>query len=421
MRNKRLWIVAIVAALIVVAAVPLTQAQDSMVIKIASQGPLSGGQSAQGTALRNGVELAIEQFGGSLTEAGFEIQFVPFDDQASPDVGVANAQQLVADPAILGVIGHWNSGVAIPSSEVYEANNVAMISPANTNPAVTDRGLTVVNRVCGRDDLQGPLGARFAASLEGVEEIYILHDTTTYGQGVAEFFRQEAEAQGLTVLAFEGTEERANFEGVIQPILALAPDLIYMGGIYDQFGVFVQQVRTAGYEGALLGPDGMDAPDFANIAGEAGIGVYYTSAAGPAAAYENSAAFIEAYEAKFGAPPLPYTAQAYDATGILLQAIEAAAMEAGGTVPTREAVAAAVRATTDYAGVTGMVTFDANGDPQVANYFILQVATADAAEWVNNTSIQQIELPSPLFAAEMTPEAEMMEEMEMTPEATAES
>jgi len=419
MRRKLLLLV--VVALVIAVVAPFAQAQDAKIIKIASQGPLSGGQSAQGTALRNGVELAIEQLGGPLAEAGFEIQFVPFDDQATPDVGVANAQQIVADPAILGVVGHWNSGVAIPSSEVYEANGLAMVSPANTNPAVTDRGLSVVNRVCGRDDLQGPLGARFAASLEGVEDIYILHDTTTYGQGVAEFFRTEAEVQGLNVLGFEGTEERANFEGIIQPILAQEPDLIYMGGIYDQMGVFIAQIRSAGYEGALLGPDGMDAPDFANIAGEAGVGTYYTSAAGPASSYPNSADFIAAYEAKFGAPPLPYTAQAYDATGIVLKAIETAAADAGGEIPTREAVAAAVRATADYDGVTGVITFDANGDPQVANYFVLQVGSSDPAEWVNNVGIQQIELPSPLYAAEMA----MMEgtaepSMDATPEATAE-
>lgn len=412
MRMSRFGFVLILVVLAL--SVGLVSAQDSMVIKIASHGPLSGGQSAQGTALRNGVELAIEQLGGPLTEMGFELQFVPFDDQASPDVGVANAQQLVADPAILGIVGHWNSGVAIPSSEVYEDNNLAMVSPANTNPAVTDRGLSVVNRVCGRDDLQGPLGAEFAASLEGVETVYVLHDTTAYGQGVAEFFRSGAEELGLTVLGFEGTEERANFEGIIQPILALEPDLIYMGGIYDQFGVFVAQVRTAGYEGALLGPDGMDAPDFARIAGEAGIGMYYTTAAGPASAYPNSAEFIDAYQAKFGSAPLPYTAQSYDATGILLKAIEAAAIEAGGALPTREAVVAAVRATENYDGVIGNITFDANGDPQIANYFVMEVGTSDPAEWVNNTAIQQIELPSPLYAAEL-------ESMEMTPEATAES
>lgn len=409
MQLRRIVLLLMVAAL----TASFVSAQDAQVIKIASQGPLSGGQSAQGIALRNGVELAIEALSGPLTEMGFEVQYVPYDDQATPDVGVANAQQLVADPAILGVIGHWNSGVAIPSSEVYEANNLVMISPANTNPAVTDRGLSVVNRVCGRDDLQGPTGARFAATLEGVESVYVLHDTTTYGQGVAEFFRTEAEAQGLTVLGFEGTEERANFEAIIQPILALEPDLIYMGGIYDQFGVFIKQARTAGYQGIFMGPDGMDSQELVELAEDAAVGMYYTSVAGPASAYPNTADFIEAYEAKFNEAPRPFTAQAYDATAILLKAIETAAMEAGGEIPSREAVAAAVRATADFQGVTGVITFDANGDPQVANYFVIQVGSADPAEWSANQIVSQIEIPSPLYAQEMASEA--------TPEATAEA
>ncbi|PJF23991.1 MAG: branched-chain amino acid ABC transporter substrate-binding protein, partial [Phototrophicales bacterium] len=153
----------------------------------------------------------------------------PFDDQATPAVGVSNAQIIVNDPAIMGVIGHLNSGVAIPASEVYNDNDLVMISPANTNPLITDRGLPTVNRVCGRDDLQGPTGARFVAEELGVQSVYVLHDTTAYGQGVAEFFRQEAEALGLTVLGFEGTEEMSNFDGILQPILALEPEAIYFG------------------------------------------------------------------------------------------------------------------------------------------------------------------------------------------------
>src|SRR5690606_1958785 len=264
-------------------------AQEGRVIKIASQSPLSGGQSAVGVGIRNGVELAIQQLGGNLRDMGFQIQYVPYDDQASPDVGVANAQQIVADPEILAVIGHDNTGVAIPSSEVYNQNQLLMVSPANTGPAVTDRGLPIVNRVVGRDDLQGPTGAQFAASLEDVETVWVLHDTTAYGQGVAEFFRQEAEAQGLVVLGFEGTEERANFDGIIQPILALAPDLIYFGGIYDQVGIFISQARAAGYEGYFMGPDGIDSPDLAELAGEAVVGTYYTTVAGPASIYPNAA------------------------------------------------------------------------------------------------------------------------------------
>jgi len=397
---KRVMSLALVLVLALGLGFNLVSAQDSMVIKIASQSPLSGPQSVLGIGIRNGVELAIEQLSGPLTEMGFTIEYVPFDDQATPDVGVSNAQQIVADEEILAVIGHLNSGVAIPSSEVYNENNLVMVSPANTNPLITDRGYPTVNRVCGRDDLQGPTGARFAAEELGVTSVYILHDTTAYGQGVAEFFRQEAEALGLTVLGFEGTEETANFDGIIQPILALAPELVYFGGIYSQTGIFINQARAVGYEGLYMGPDGFDSSEFAQLAGEAGVGTYYTSVAGPASIYPNAAQFIEDYVARFGEDPQPFAAQAYDATAIVLLGIAAAAEEAGG-VPTREAVAAAVRATENYEGLTGTITFDDNGDPEVGLYYVLQVGSADPAEWGNNELLSTLEIPSPLMAAAM--------------------
>ncbi len=383
-------------------SVPLVGAQDAQVIKIASQSPLSGPQSVLGTSIRNAVELAIEQLSGPLTEMGYSVEFVPFDDQATPDVGVANANLLVNDAAIMAVIGHLNSGVAIPSSEVYNDNNLVMVSPANTNIAITDRGLPVVNRICGRDDTQGAAGAAFAASLEGVESVYVLHDTTAYGQGVADFFQKAAAEEGLTVLGFEGTTETANFEGVIQPILALDPDLIYFGGIYSQTGIFINQARAAGYEGLYMGPDGFDSSEFAELAGDAGVNTYYTTVAAPPTFYPAAAQFIEDYTAKFGEPPQPFAAQAYDSTGIVLAAIQSV-LESGEEL-TREAVAAAVRATENYEGMTGTYTFDDNGDPELATYVILQVGSSDPAEWGNNAVLADFQAPSPLAAAaEATP------------------
>jgi len=395
MQVRRVLPLLVVVALIL--SVTFVSAQDVKVIKIASQSPLSGPQSILGTAIRNGVELAIEQLGAPLAEMGYKIEFVPFDDQAQPDVGVANANILVNDQAILAVVGHLNSGVAIPSSEVYNANNLVMVSPANTNVNITDRGLPTVNRICGRDDTQGAAGASFAASLEGVSSVYVLHDTTAYGQGVAEFFASAAEDAGLTVVNMEGTTETANFEGNIQPILALDPDLIYFGGLYPQSGILINQARAAGYEGIFMGPDGFDASDFAELAGTAGVGTYYTTVAAPPTFYPDAAQFIEDYRAKYGEDPQPFAAQAYDSTGIVLEAVMKAAEEAGG-IPTREAVAATVRATEDYDGITGTYTFDDNGDPELATYVILKVLSADPAEWSNNEVIDQFLAPSPLYA-----------------------
>lgn len=387
----------------------LVSAQEGgTVIKIASQSPLSGGQSVVGTAIRNGTELAIMQLSGPLNELGYTVEFVPYDDQATPEVGVSNAQLIVNDPAILAVVGHYNSGVAIPSSEVYNDNDLVMVSPANTGVNITDRGYATVNRICGRDDAQGAAGAQFAATLEGVASVYVLHDTTTYGQGVADFFASEAEAQGLTVLGFEGTEETANFEGILQPILALEPDLLYFGGIYDRGAILLSQARAAGFNGFFLGPDGMDSSEFVGIAGEAAVGAYYTTTGAPVTVFPEAAQFVEDYTAEFGLDPQPYAAQSYDVAGLIIAAITDL-IETNGTLPTRAEVAAAVRATTDYQGITGTYSFDDNGDPEMAAYYVIQVDSADPAEWGNNTILSTQMIPSPLTAAAM---------MEMEPEAT---
>ena len=173
----------------------------------------------------------MEEASKAFKDLGYDLQLVPQDDQAKPEVGVANARNMVADPDVLLIVGHFNSGVHIPSSEVYKDAMLTMISPANTATEITDRGYPNVNRVCGRDDVQGPVGARFAAHDLKLKSVYIIHDKTLYGQGVAENFRNEAKKLGMNVLGFDGTEERANFSPMIIPLKAENPDLVYFSSV----------------------------------------------------------------------------------------------------------------------------------------------------------------------------------------------
>ncbi len=373
-------------------------------IKIATQSPLSGPQAALGEAIKNGAQLAIEQLKGPIEALGFTVELVPFDDQAKPEVGVANAKQLVNDPDILGVIGHLNSGVAIPSSETYKDFDLVMISPANTHPCITDRGYLTVNRVCGRDDVQGAVGAEFAFNELKVKTAFVIHDKTTYGQGVAEFFRKRFEELGGQVLGFEGTEEQAVFDPLITSIQALNPEVIYFGGIYSQAGVFFKQAREKGIQAIFLGPDGMDSSELAKIAGDAlvtGGGMYYSTVAAPPTVYEGAKKFIDDHKAKFGKDPEPFAAQAYDATAILLKAIEAAIKEAGGNKPTRKAVAEKVRATKDFQGITGVITLDERGDPVKAKYFIIKVVSGKPEDWGKNQIVKTLELAPPPLTPEL--------------------
>jgi branched-chain amino acid transport system substrate-binding protein len=393
--RKRILVVLVVIA--VLSLVPVAISAQSTIIKIASQSPLSGGQSAVGTDIKNGAQLGIEQLSGPLAKLGFKIELAPFDDQANPDTGVANAKSIVADPAILAVVGHYNSGVQIPSSEEYHAAGLVNVSPANTNPKVTERGYLEVNRICGRDDVQGAVGAQFA-STKSIKSAYVLHDKTAYGQGIAAYFQLEAKKLGIRVLGFEGTEEKANFDSILTPILAAKPQVIYWGGMFDQGSVLIKQARQKGYKGMFLSDDGFDSTDAAKIAGTTlleGSGTFYTTVSGPASKYPGTAKFIADFKAKFGAEPQPFAAQGYDCAAIALKAIENAAKASGGKIPTRQAVAQAVRALKDFKGITGTMNFNAKGDLTKAKYFVIQVVSGNPAKWADNPIAQTLDIAPP--------------------------
>jgi branched-chain amino acid transport system substrate-binding protein len=384
--------VAIAVGLLVLPAAGLA-GESKGTVKIATQSPLSGEQSAVGEGIKLGTQLAIDQLKGPIEKLGFKVELVPFDDQAKPDVGVANARNMITDKDIMAVVGHYNSGVAIPSSEVYKEVSLVEISPANTNPLITDRNLPNVNRVCGRDDVQGAVGAEFAKGLK-VKSAYVIHDKTTYGQSVAEFFRDNAKKAGIQILGFEGTEEKSNFDPILTPAKAKNPDLIYFGGIYSQAAPLFKQAREKGIKARFLGPDGLDSSDLAKIGGKAVVGMNYTTVAGPVSVYPKAKDFAKAYKDKFGKDPEPFAAQSYDSTAIALKAIETAIKAGGGKMPSREAVSAAVRKV-KHDGLTGNVEFDGKGDPKKALYFVMQVVSDDPGKWNSNEEVKRLEIAAP--------------------------
>jgi len=362
----------ITAALILVAAAGL----NAQVIKIATQSPLSGGQTAFGEQLKLGAQYAIEEAQAKFKALGFDLQLAAYDDQANPDTGVSNANRIINDPDILGVVGHFNSGVVIPSSEVYKTVNLVVVSPANTNPKVTDRKLPNVDRICGRDDVQGPAGAAFAVNELKAKKIFVLNDKSAYGQGLAEAFRDAAVKLGASIPAnaFVGTEERSNFIPVITQIMAFGPDLVYFGGTYDQIAPFTKQLRERGVKAPILGGDGLESGDYIKLAGAANTGsTYYTTVAGPVSMFPKAAALATGFKAKFNKDLEGFGIYSYDCAKIILSALETTIKAAGGKKPTRDAVTAAVRAI-KYDGMTGSVMFDEKGDKTVAEYFILKYA-----------------------------------------------
>lgn len=340
---------------------------SSETVKIALQAPMSGGSATLGEAIKNGAAMAVEEEKAAFEEAGFSLELVEYDDQGDPQKGVSNAQIIGSDQDVYGVVAHLNSGVFIPSSEVYERYNIPSVSPASTATDVTDRGLKSVNRIVARDDFQGPAGAEYAVQEIGAKKIFVINDKTAYGQGLATAFAEAAAEEGAEIVGEAGiTVGEKDFNGVLNQVSAADPDLVYFGGLYSEGGLLIKQARDNGIDAAFMGGDGMDSSTLVEIAGDTVSNVYLTSVAGDSSATE----FAKNYEEEYGAKPESFSIYGYDSAKVLMEGILDAAEKNGGKLPAKDKVAAAVRAVDDYEGEMTQVSFDDKGDNEFAKIFI---------------------------------------------------
>ncbi len=338
-------------------------------LRIGVAGPMTGDQSKQGQDLRKGVELAVEEWNARGGVLGKKVRLLVEDDQHDPRQAVAVANKLVQSGAV-GVVGHWNSSSSIPASGVYQRANVVMITPASTHPALTEQGFQNVFRVCGRDDQQGPVAARFAREALKAKRVAILHDKTTYGQGLADQFKP-ALGPEIEVVYYGGiTQGDKDFRSVLTTVIARRPDVLFFGGIYPEAGLLIRQAKELGLRGAFLSGDGSIDQKFIEIAGAAAEGAYFTFGPDPAN-IPQAKTFLEKYHQKYGEHG-PYSIYAYDAANILLRSIA----EAGAT--RGEAVSRVIRQSA-HEGALGTIRFDAKGDVLQSPY-IVWVARAGAFE-----------------------------------------
>jgi branched-chain amino acid transport system substrate-binding protein len=348
------------------------------VLKIVSHTPLSGSQSTTGETIKFGVELAVQDFGSLLAPYGYKLILQPEDDQASPTVGVANANRLIGDAAIIGVIGHYNSGVSIPASEVYAKANLAMISPANTNPVVTERASTakIANRVCGRDDVQGPAAAQFMVNHLKPKKIYVLNNKTTYGSGLAQEFEKEAKKKGINVVWSTGVDEKQNdFSSILNRAAIDKPEVIFFGGIFNQAGLLLKQMRQRHIDAYLLGGDGLDSPELQTVAGAQNMyKTYFTTVAMPLNQLPRAKTFVENYKKQFKKEPDGFSVASYDAAHAMILATAESLKAHGGKSVDRAEIAANIRKV-NFEGLLGPIAFDAKGDIKMARYVVVEAGT----------------------------------------------
>lgn len=357
-------------------------------IRIVLQSPLTGEWEALGTGIKNGAELAVMQQQKRLEELGYDVEFIALDDQDSTAQGKINAHSIAADPATLCVIGHFNSEVTLAVQPIYADANLVQISPGSTNPAVTD-STSNVWRVVGRDDVQGVIAAQFASEILDGRSVYIIHDGTTTGRAVARFFRNQAEVDGMQVLAFssyDDAQQTIDFSSYLDEIQNRNPDVIYFAGSYLRAAGFFKQARERGISAHFIGPETLDNAELGKLAGEAVDKMYFTTVAAPFHSGALAEQFNSDYRVTFGQEAPPFSHESYDAAAICIDAIDKAARESGG-IPSREQVIEAMRTLDLYQGVSGNYRFNENGDPLSVAYFVVQV---NAQNWTENRVVEKI-------------------------------
>jgi branched-chain amino acid transport system substrate-binding protein len=334
--------------------------KESPTVKIGSASPLTGPQAHIGIDIRNGVELAIDDANAAGIEIGgkkVKFELVAEDDEANPTKATTVAQKLV-DAKVAGVVGHFNSGASIPASRIYSDAGIPQISPASTNPKYTQQGFKTTFRLVANDNQQGPTLARFAVGKLGAKNVAVIDDSTAYGQGLADTFEATAKAAGARIVAREHTTDKdTDFRAILTKIKGENPDLIMFGGIDPQAGPMVKQMDELGIHAKFVGGDGMQTPNFIELAGKASEGVMASMPGLPKEQMPGGKQFMDKYQAKFHTEVQLFAPMGYDAVMVLIDAMK----RAGSTDPAKYLPELPK---THYNGVIGPIAFDDKGDLQ---------------------------------------------------------
>ena len=379
-------------------------------ITVASDFPISGGDASDGVPTANAVKLAVDQANRDHLLGGCSVRYIPMDDSSvalgkhDPEQGARNMSALVANAAVIGVVGPFNSNVAKAEMPIANEGGLVMISPSNTNPGLTmphtdpdidtaslrPTGKVTYFRTCTTDIGQGRGFAATALDKLHARTAFVMDDQETYGKGLADqFARFYVQGSGTVVkrVGLPGTTQ--DFRAILTDAKYLNAQLIFFGGLSSTGGGLIRkQMVDLGLRAAYMGGAVTD-EEFFTQAGSAGDGAYGAFAAPDTSRLPAGAKFASDYRAAFTADPGVYSANAYDAVNIILVAARKVITDNGGRIPTgsttlRSSVRDAV-ARTAYDGAIGHTTFDANGD---TTNLLFTLEVARNGRWVYDSSIQ---------------------------------
>lgn len=331
-------------------------------LKMGVGGPMTGSNAAFGAQLKTGVEQAVADINAAGGINGQKIELFVGDDASKPEQGKAAANKFISD-GVKYVVGHFNSGVSIPTSIDYEESGVLQISPASTNPQFTERKMWNTFRTCGRDDQQGAVAGDYIANNFKGKKVAIVHDKTPYGKGLADETQKAMNQGGVKEVIYEGINPgEKDYSALVSKLKAAGVDLVYYGGLHPEAGLIVRQMRDQGVNAVLFSGDGITDKEFWTIAGPGATGTLMTFGPDPR---RNPAAkdVVEKFKAK-GIDPEGYVLYSYAAVQVMKQAMEATK----STDPKK--LADYMHSGATFQTVLGPLTFDKKGDITKKDYVV---------------------------------------------------
>lgn len=355
-------------------------AAEMKTLKIAYEGALTGSVAFFGVPIGNAVQLAVQQAKDEMAKLGVDLQYVPADDQVDAAIAPAVARKVIADDAVIGVVGPIFGSTTNAVGPIYTEAHVAMLT-MGTAAALATKGWTMF-RAVPNDDLQAAAIADYLIKALKLKKIAVIDDGTQYGHGLGEAVKAQAKKDGGEVAAEEAIDPNADdYSSTISKLMANGAEGVFLGASVNTETVFNRQLREAGFKGAFFAPDGSLSPDFVKLAGEGSEGTYFTCQCAPVPEYGGPATgaladFVAAYQKQFNVSPQAYSAEGFDAASMIVAAIKAGARDRDGLLNFLR--------TQSFQGTTRNYKFQANGEPVGTTINLYQIKGGKIA-WLGTT------------------------------------
>jgi branched-chain amino acid transport system substrate-binding protein len=326
-------------------------------LKIGYFGALTGDAANLGINIKNGVELAVNQY--NEKNADCKVTLVSFDSQGDPSIAPGLAQKAVTDKKLVGIVGPAFSGESKAADPIFDKAGLPIISASATNPALSENGWKTFHRVLGNDATQGPTAAKYIKDVLKSQKVFVMDDSSEYGKGLADIVRQDLGSQVVGNDTIQ--QKQTDFSASVTKVTSSGADALFFGGYSPEAAPLIKQLRDAGWKGTFVVADGVKDQSFIDNAKDAAEGTIITCPCVPA---DVAPDFQAAYKAKYNEDPNTYSGEGYDSATILLDGIAAG--------KDRSSMVGFVKSY-DKKGVTKQLKFDAKGESADIKVFAYKV------------------------------------------------